>query len=53
MDEKREYAVSFEAQNITASTLDEFIKKVEVATNGDAEISNIVAIVVTRTISNP
>lgn len=53
MDENREYAVFFEAQNITAFTLDEFIEKAKAATNGDAEISNIVAIVVTRTISNP
>ena len=40
-------------KNITAFTLDEFIEKVKATTNGDAEISNIVAIVVTRTISNP
>lgn len=53
MDENREYSVFFEAQNITAFTLDEFIEKAKAATNGDAEISNIVAIVVTRTISNP
>ena len=53
MDENREYIVSFEAQNITAFTLDEFIEKVKATINGDTEISNIVAIVVTRTISNP
>ena len=52
MDENREYAVSFETQNITAFTLDEFIEKVEDLINDDTEISNIVAIVVTRTISN-
>ena len=45
--------VSFEAQNITAFTLDEFVEKVKAAIKGDTEISNIAAIVVTRTISNP
>ena len=49
----KEYIVSFEAQNITEFTLDEFIEKVKASTNGDTEISNIVAIVVTKTTSNP
>ena len=51
MDKK--YMVSLEAQNITAFTLDEFVEKVKATINGDTEISNIAAIVVTRTISNP
>lgn len=49
----KEYIASFEAQKITAFTLDEFIEKVKVLINDDTEISNIVAIVVTETTSNP
>lgn len=50
---EKKYIVSFEAQKVTAFTLDEFIEKVKALTNDDTEISNIVAIVVTETTSNP
>ena len=53
MNENRKCTASFEVYDITAFTLNEFIEQVKAATNGDAEISNIVAIVVTSTISNP
>lgn len=49
----KRYIVSFEAQQVTASTLDEFIEKVKTLTSDGAEISNIVAIVVTETTSDP
>lgn len=53
MSDNKEYNVSFEFENITALTLDEFIEKVRTITNDGAEISNIAAVVVTKTISNP
>ena len=53
MDDNKEYIASFEFETITAFTLDEFIEKVKAATDNGAEISNIAAIVVTKTISNP
>lgn len=49
---EKKYIVSFEAQKIMASTLDEFIEKVKDLINDGTEISNIVAIVVTETTSN-
>lgn len=49
----KKYTTSFEAQKITAFTLDEFIEKVKALINDDTEISNIVAIVVTETTLNP
>ena len=52
MDDNKEYIASFEFETITAFTLDEFIEKVKAATDNGAEISNIAAIVVTKTISN-
>mgnify|MGYP000041826343 CR=1 FL=1 len=53
MSDNKEYNVSFEFENITALTLEEFIEKVRTVTNDGAEISNIAAVVVTKTISNP
>ena len=53
MSDNKEYNVSFEFENITALTLEEFIEKVRAVTNDGAEISNIAAVVVTKTISNP
>lgn len=54
-EENRKYTASFEIKEVTAFTLDEFIEKVKALTNADAdaEISNIAAIVVTKTTSNP
>lgn len=52
MDENRKYTPFFEIKEVTAFTLDEFIEKVKAIANADTEISNIVAIVVTRTTSN-
>lgn len=51
MDKK--YIASFEVQEVTAFTLDEFIEKVKALISDGTEISNIVAIVVTKTTSNP
>lgn len=53
MDENKKYTASFEIKEVTAFTLDEFIEKVKALTNADTEISNIAAIVATRTTSNP
>lgn len=53
MSGNKEYNASFEFENITALTLDEFIEKVKAITDNGVEISNIAAIVVTKTISNP
>lgn len=53
MSDNKEYNASFEFENITAFTLDEFIEKVKAVTDDGAEISNIVAIIATKTISNP
>ena len=53
MSDNKEYIASFEFGSITVLTLDEFIEKVKAATDDGAEISNIAAIVVTKTISNP
>ena len=50
---EKKYIVSFEAQKVTASTLDEFIEKWKALINEGTEISNIAAIVVTKTTSNP
>lgn len=50
MDDNKEYIASFEFETITALTLDEFIEKVKATTDDGAEISNIAAIVVTKTI---
>ncbi len=49
----KEYIASFEVRKVTAFTLDEFIEKVKALTNGGKEITNIVAIVVTETTSDP
>lgn len=49
----KEYITSFEVQKVTAFTLDEFIEKVKALIKDGTEISNIVAIVVTETTSNP
>lgn len=53
MDENIKYIASFEIKEVTAFTLDEFIEKVKALTNAGTEISNIAAIVVTKTTSNP
>lgn len=50
---EKKYTVSFEAQKITASALDGFIEKVKALIKDGTEISNIVAIVVTETTSDP
>lgn len=49
----KEYITSFEVQKVMAFTLDEFIEKVKALIKDGTEISNIVAIVVTETTSNP
>lgn len=53
MEQDKKYDVSFEIKEITASSYAEFTEKVKAITNEDTEISNIVAIVVTKTISDP
>ena len=51
MNENKEYIVSFEIKEVTASTLREFTEKVEELTKNDDEISTIVAVVATKKLS--
>lgn len=51
MDENKEYAASFEIKEVVSSTLNEFTEKVEELTKNGEDISNIVAIVVTKKLS--
>ncbi|MDR1055477.1 MAG: hypothetical protein LBL90_06565 [Prevotellaceae bacterium] len=48
---KIKYAASFEIKEATASTLNEFTEKVEELTKDSEEVSNIVAVVVTKKLS--
>lgn len=51
MDQDKEYVASFEIEEIVTSTLSEFIEKVGTLTSNYKEVSNIVAIVVTKKLS--
>ena len=48
MFEDKKYTVSFEIKEIVASTMSEFTTKVEELIKNDVEISDIVAVVVTK-----
>lgn len=51
MNENKDYIASFEIKEVTASTLSEFAEKVEEITKNGEEVSNIVAVVVTKKLS--
>lgn len=50
---EKKYSASFEIKEVTANKLSEFVEKVKTLTKDGREISNIVAVVVTGTTSNP